>query len=158
MKRATMRRVAFVLVVGLVSVMIFASPVIGAKAKRIPLWYEGSLVTGNLLGGVEPGEPGFRPLPERQNKSSNDPLYVIQNNPNQEVTPEVIAHVPGDREYTGGRWRVIFVEFNDSIAPADRPNVTSVSQIFALAAAGSVDIVDAGVSFECPVVSRSFDD
>ena len=129
----------------------------GKAAKKIPLWYEGELVTGNLLRGAEPGQEGFIPLPEAQASSSHDRLYLIQNNPNQEVTPEVIAHVPGDPEYTGGRWRLIFAVFNDTLAPEDRPNVTSVDQLLELVDTGAVDLIDAGVSFECPVVSRTFD-
>jgi len=35
-------------------------------------------------------------------------------------------------------------------------NVTSVGQLLDLVAGGAVELTEAGVSFECPVVSRTF--
>ena len=130
--------------------MAAASP-----AVLIPLWHDGNLVTGLLLRGAEPGQPGFIPLPAAQAGSSNDIIYVIQNNPNQMGAHEVITHIPGERGYTGGRWTVVFVAFNNMLAPAARPNVVSASQVLALAAAEAVDLVFPGVYFECPVVSST---
>lgn len=129
----------------------------GGAAKRIPLWYNGHLVTGLLLHGAEPGQPGFVPLPAAQAKSSNDLIYVIANDPNQETTPEVIALAPGDSLFTGGRWKVVSVVFNDTIAPALRPQVTSQAQILALEKAGAVDLIQTDTYFVCTIVdTRSF--
>ena len=153
------RRVVGAVMASLILAASLAAPVLANNGKPgafIPLWYNDTLVTSLLPRGAEPGQPGFIPLPAAQAGSSNDTIYVIQNNPQQSVTPEVIAHVPGDPEYTGGRWKVMFVVFNDAIPAGARPNVTSVAQIDALIAAGAVDIVDPGVSFVCPVVSLSF--
>lgn len=127
-----------------------------APAKRIPIWYHGHLVTANLLQGAEPGQPGFIPLPPNQAKSSNDILYEVLNNPNQQVTPEVIQYAPGDPQFTGGRWKIVNAVFNDTLSPAQRPNVTSVDQILALEAAGAIDLVQTNIYFECTIVSSSF--
>jgi hypothetical protein len=152
-----MMRLIGSLLTGMVLTATLVGTAAASPAIRIPLWHDGQLVTGLLLRGAEPGQPGFNPLPAAQAASSNDTLYVITNNPNQSGSVEVIAHVPSDPEYTGGRWNVVFVEFNDTIPEADRPNVTSVAQIEALALAGAVDLLEPGVSFVCPVVSLSFD-
>lgn len=136
--------------------LMLAGVASAAPAKKIPIWYRGHLVTANLLHGAEPGQPGFVPLPPNQAKSSNDILYEVLNDPNQQVTPEVIQYAPGDPQFTGGRWKIVNAVFNDTLAPADRPNVTSVDQILALAEAGVVDLVETNIYFECTIVSASF--
>lgn len=145
---------AAVVVTGAIVVPGLAGAAQKEPATRIPLWHEGSLVTGLLLHGAEPGQPGFRPLPDAQTKNSDNILYVILDNEQQQTTVEVIDHVPGERGYSGGRWRVMEVGF---VSESDEIPVTSAEQVETLAAAGKVTVTDPGITFECPVVSDSWD-
>jgi hypothetical protein len=55
---------------------------------------------------------------------------------------------PGDRDYNGGRWMVIPVEWH-ATPPSQ---VTSADDLFALEAAGSISFGDPVKYFECPVI------
>jgi hypothetical protein len=55
---------------------------------------------------------------------------------------------PGDRDYSGGRWKVLPVTWH--VAPVQ---LTSAEQVLAYAAAGLLDIAsEPAVLFECPVI------
>jgi hypothetical protein len=129
----------------------------GKSGTFIPLWYEDELVTALLVRSSEPGDPNFIALPPVQDRS-NDNLYVLTNpNPLQPVTVEIIGSVPGDAGYTGGRWNVKMVTFSEALAPAQRPIITSEDGVEDAVSFGLASVADAGVEFECPVVStRSF--
>jgi len=128
----------------------------GKQGTFIPIWYEEHLVTALLIRSAEPGQPNFIPLPPVQDKSL-DNFYVLTNpNPLQPVTKEITGSIPGDVGYTGGRWNVKLVTFNETIPPAQRPIITSVAGVQDAVAMGLATVVDAGVEFVCPVVSNTF--
>ncbi len=155
----TRRKACTVLISTLLLLGGFALSVAHAQGKSpafIPLWYEDQLVTGNLIRSAEPGDPNFIALPPVQDRSK-DNLYVLTNpNPLQPVTVEVIGSIPGDVEYTGGRWNVKLVTFSEALPPVRRPIVTSLASVRDAVAQGLAMVVDAGVEFECPVVSDRF--
>lgn len=128
----------------------------GKPGTFIPIWYEDRLVTALLIRSAEPGQPNFIALPPVQDKSL-DNFYVLTNpNPLQPVTVEITGSIPGDVGYTGGRWNVKLVTFNEGIPPAGRPIITSVAGVQEAVAMGLATVVDAGVEFVCPVVSDTF--
>lgn len=128
----------------------------GKPSTFIPIWYEDGLVSSLLPRGAEPGGPNFIALPPVQDRSL-DNFYVLTNpNPLQPVTVEITGSIPGDVGYTGGRWNVKLVTFDEAIPPVGRPIITSVAGVFDAVAMGLATIVDAGVEFVCPIVSNTF--
>ena len=128
----------------------------GKQGTFIPIWYEDHLVTALLIRSAEPGQPNFLALPPVQDKSL-DNFYVLTNpSPMQPVTKEITGSIPGDVGYTGGRWNVKLVTFNESIPEAGRPIITSLAGVQDALAMGLATVVDAGVEFVCPVVSNTF--
>lgn len=127
----------------------------GQGTKFIALWYRGDLVTSLLLFGAEPGEPGFIELPAAQ--ESNDILYGLKDCglvQRLSASCEVIDSVPGDPEYTGGRWHV--KQVFSIPRGADLPFLRSRAEIDQLVADGKAEIVDTNVDFECPVTHLVF--
>lgn len=70
----------------------------------------------------------------------------------------VAAAAPGDRDYNGGRWRVIPVSFDDYNAAAaahdsnGSGNFDSEEEVLAAVAAGDAELGAVAASFECPVI------
>ena len=139
-----------------------------AKPCFIPLIFEGTLVTSVLPQCAEPGDPGFIPLPE---EGGNDIFYLIKNpHPDQGLVDkngnfvsvvEVIASIPEDTAYTGGRWHVqeVFSTLCSPVSPSCEltlPVLTSKQDILDAVDDGIAMIVDTNIDFECPVTHGIF--
>jgi hypothetical protein len=70
----------------------------------------------------------------------------------------VAEAAPGDRDYNGGRWRVVPVSFSDYDAAVvahdanGSGNFDSEEEVLAAVAAGNATLGAVATSFECPVI------
>jgi hypothetical protein len=114
-----------------------------AKKQTTQLYYEDEFVTANLPSG---GDVVFKALPENANSYPFDPIYVFvdENTGMPHAQPPVIGSIPGDKEYTGGRWQ-LFLVFG-TVASDD--DITSVGELMET----ELEITETDMYFSCPVI------
>jgi hypothetical protein len=115
-----------------------------AKKQTTQLYYEGEFVTALLPNG---GAVAFKELPENANSYPFDPIYVFVDEETEmpHAQNPLIGSVPGDKDYTGGRWQV-FLVFGTT---ADDDDITSVMDLMDM----DLEIVETQMYFSCPVIS-----
>jgi len=120
-----------------------------AKAARGQLYYEGELVDVLIpQKGKDGGDVTFKALPDSANAYPFDPIYVFvdADTGTPHAQPPVIGSVPGDSDYTGGRWQV-FLVLGTTAADDD---ITSVGDLMA----SGLTIQETDLYFECPVIGK----
>jgi hypothetical protein len=146
-KNTTLIAVA-VVVAFMLTVPVFAGGAEAAKAERTQLYYEGDLVTALIPQKGQGGSVTFKALPDNAKAYPFDPIYVFvdEDTDMPHAQNPLIGSVPGDSDYTGGRWQVHLVL--GTVAADD--DITSVA-----------DLMDSGLTikgtdmyFECPVISK----
>ncbi len=141
--------VGFALAAGLLLVAgLFAVPALAKPPIRTQLYYDGRLVDAIIPVQGDGSDVEFKPLPPTAAAYPFDPIYVFVDSATgmPHAQAPVIGSVPGDRDYTGGRWHVTLV-FGTTAAD---PDITSVGD---LKAAG-LDMMVTDKFFECPVVGK----
>ena len=115
-----------------------------AKKQTTQLYYEGEFVTALLPNG---GAVTFKELPENANSYPFDPIYVFvdEDTGMPHAQNPLIGSVPGDKDYTGGRWQV-FLVYGTTAADYD---ITSVMELMGM----ELDIMETNMYFSCPVIS-----
>ncbi|MGA1792669.1 MAG: hypothetical protein ACMUHM_01850 [Thermoplasmatota archaeon] len=115
-----------------------------AKKQTTQLYYEGEFVTALLPNG---GAVAFKELPENANSYPFDPIYVFvdEDTGMPHAQNPLIGSVPGDKDYTGGRWQV-FLVYGTTAADDD---ITSVMDLMDM----DLEIMETNMYFSCPVIS-----
>jgi len=118
-----------------------------AKAARGQLYYDGDLVDVLVpQQGKDGGDVHFQALPDNANAYPFDPIYVFvdEDTGMPHAQPPVIGSVPGDSDYTGGRWH-LFLVYGTTAADDD---ITSVGDLMS----SGLTIEETDMYFECPVL------
>jgi hypothetical protein len=143
MRRSILFAVAVVVALTL-TIPVIAGGAEAAKAQRTNLYYDGDTVTALIPNG---GAVTFKALPDNAKAYPFDPIYVFvddeTNMPHAQMA--LIGSVPGDSDYTGGRWHVHLV-FGTVAADDD---ITSVADLMA----SGLTIEETNMYFACPVIS-----
>jgi hypothetical protein len=129
------------------TVPVIAGGAEAAKAARGQLYYEGDLVDVLIpQKGKDGGDVTFKALPDSANAYPFDPIYVFVDADTEmpHAQPPVIGSVPGDSDYTGGRWQVFLVL--GTVAADD--DITSVGDLMT----SGLTIEETDLYFECPVL------
>jgi len=115
-----------------------------AKKQTTQLYYDGGLVTALI---PDEGNVVWMEIPENAMSYPFDPIYVFvdENTGMPHAQPPVIGSVPGDPEYTGGRWQ-LFLVFGTTAADDD---ITSVWELMDM----GLEIEETNMYFSCPVIS-----
>jgi hypothetical protein len=139
---------AAVVVAFMLTVPVFAGGAEAAKAQRTELYYDGDLVTALIPVKGQDGTVGFKALPDNAKAYPFDPIYVfVDDNTNApHAQNPLIGSVPGDSDYTGGRWHVHLV-FGTVAADDD---ITSVDDLMS----SGLTIVPQDAYFACPVIGK----
>jgi hypothetical protein len=148
MRRSLLVAVAVVVALAL-TVPIIAGGAEAAKAVKEQLYYDGDLVDVLIpQKGKDGGDVTFKALPDNANAYPFDPIYVFVDADTgmPHAQPPLIGSVPGDSDYTGGRWHVHLV-FGTVAADDD---ITSVDDLMD----GGLTIVPQDAYFECPVPGK----
>lgn len=147
MKRYLMAMVA---IIGALSLMVglFGTDVEAKKPGRGQLYYEDDLVDVLLPTQGDGSDVDFKEMPENAKSYPFDPIYVFvdENTDMPHAQPAVIGSVPGDKEYTGGRWHVFLVY---GTVPAD-DDITSVDELMS----SGLEIEETDTFFLCPVIGK----
>ncbi len=146
MRKSLMIAVAVVVALTL-TVPVIAGGAEAAKAARGQLYYEGDLVDVLIpQKGKAGGDVTFNALPDSAKAYPFDPIYVFVDADTEmpHAQPPVIGSVPGDSDYTGGRWQV-FLVFGTVAADDD---ITSVADLMS----SGLTIQETDLYFECPVL------
>jgi hypothetical protein len=131
------------------TVPVIAGGAEAAKAARGQLYYEGDLVDVLIpQKGKDGGDVTFKALPDSAKAYPFDPIYVFvdEDTGMPHAQPPVIGSVPGDSDYTGGRWQV-FLVFGTVAADDD---ITSVDDLLD----SGLTIEEQDLYFECPVLGK----
>ena len=122
----------------------FVAPVNAEKAQRTQLYYDGGAVTALIPNG---GNVVWKALPDNAQSYPFDPIYVFvdENTGMPHAQMPVIGSVPGDPEYTGGRWQLFLVM--GTVAADD--DIMSVEELME----SGLEIEETQMYFSCPVVS-----
>lgn len=115
---------------------------------RVELYYDGSLVDAIIPVQGDGSDVGFKPLPPSAAAYPFDAIYVFVDSETgmPHAQNPIIDSVPGDRDYTGGRWHVTLV-FGRTDGD---PHITSVEDLMA----ANLDMMETDKFFECPVVGK----
>jgi hypothetical protein len=115
-----------------------------AKKTTTQLYYDGELVTALIPNG---GNVVWKELPENANSYPFDPIYVFVDEDTMmpHAQNPLIGSVPGDPEYTGGRWQ-LFLVYGTMAADDD---ITSVMELMY----SGLEIEETNMYFSCPVIS-----
>jgi hypothetical protein len=141
--------VAVAVVVALtLTIPVIAGGAEAAKAQRTDLYYDGDTVTALIpQQAKDGGSVTFKALPDSAKAYPFDPIYVFvdddTNMPHAQMP--LIGSVPGDSDYTGGRWHVHLV-FGTVAADDD---ITSVADLMS----SGLTIEETDMYFACPVIS-----
>ncbi|MFW3147186.1 MAG: hypothetical protein ACMUIE_10300 [Thermoplasmatota archaeon] len=116
-----------------------------AKKQTTHLYYEDGYVTAILPSG---GDVAFKELPENAKSYPFDPIYVFvdEDTGMPHAQTPVIGSVPGDKDYTGGRWQVFLVLGTT----ATDDDITSVSELMG----SGLEIRETDMYFSCPVIKK----
>ncbi|MGA1821949.1 MAG: hypothetical protein ACMUIG_05425 [Thermoplasmatota archaeon] len=144
MKKHIFAIMAIAGVLALMSVVI-SGQVNAEKKQTTELYYEGELVTALIPNG---GNVNFKEIPENSRAYPFDPIYVFVDEDTMmpHAQNPLIGSVPGDSEYTGGRWQV-FLVFGTS---AEDDDITSVYDLMM----SDLEIEETNMYFSCPVIGR----
>jgi hypothetical protein len=145
MKRTLLVAVAVVVALTL-TVPVVAGGAEAAKAQRGQLYYDGEMVDVLIPQNNGRDQTGWKALPDNAASYPFDPIYVFvdEDTGMPHAQPPVIGSVPGDSDYTGGRWHLHLV-FGTVAADDD---ITSVADLMA----SGLTIEPQDVYFECPVL------
>lgn len=132
----------------LLSVTLLSGGVLAKPPVRTQLYYEGDLVNAIIPIQGDGSDVEFQPLPANAAAYPFDPIYVFvdANTGMPHAQPPIIGSVPGDTDYTGGRWHVTLVLGQ---TPAD-DDITSVEDLMN----SGLTMVQTDKFFECPVVGN----
>ncbi|MGA1820853.1 MAG: hypothetical protein ACMUHU_07595 [Thermoplasmatota archaeon] len=134
-----------VAVIGALALMVavFGAQV-EAKKQTTQLYYEGELVTALI---PNEGNVVWKEIPDNAMSYPFDPIYVFvdENTEMPHAQNPLIGSVPGDPEYTGGRWQ-LFLVYGTTAADDD---ITSVMDLMEM----ELDIMETNMYFSCPVIS-----
>jgi hypothetical protein len=147
--RKTMIATAALIITISLMVPALAGPAEAAKAVKVELYYDGDLVDALIpQKGKDGGSVTFEELPDNANAYPFDPIYVfVDENTNMpHAQNPLIGSVPGDSDYTGGRWHVHLV-FGTTAADDD---ITSVADLMS----SGLTIESTDMYFACPVVGK----
>lgn len=130
------------------AVPVVAGGAEAAKAARGQLYYDGHLVDVLIPQNSGRDQTGWKALPDNANAYPFDPIYVFvdEDTGMPHAQPPVIGSVPGDSDYTGGRWQ-LFLVFGTTAADDD---ITSVADLMS----SGLTIEEQDVYFECPVIGK----
>ncbi len=132
----------------LLSVTLLSGGVLANPPVRTQLYYEGDLVDAIIPIQGDGSDVEFQPLPANAAAYPFDPIYVfVDANTNMpHAQPPIIGSIPGDKDYTGGRWHVTLV-LGQTEADDD---ITSVEDLMS----AGLTMVQTDKFFECPVVGK----
>ena len=88
------------------------------------------------------------PAPTADNQQSYDPIFVFTDNSQLAVGEAA----PGNPSYNGGRWTVQRVTWTNT-APDEPPVLKSYEDVMAYIEQGYLTVEEAGVYFQCPLLS-----
>ena len=148
MRRTLLFAVAVVVALTL-TVPVIAGGAEAAKAARGQLYYDGQLVDVLIpQKGKDGGDVTFKALPDNAKAYPFDPIYVFVDEDTglPHAQPPVIGSVPGDSDYTGGRWH-LFLVFGTTAADDD---ISSVADLMS----SGLTIEETDMYFECPVIGK----
>lgn len=146
MRKSLLFAVALVVAFTL-TVPVIAGGANAAKAARGQLYYDGGMVDVLIpQQGKDGGDVHFMALPDNAASYPFDPIYVFvdENTGMPHAQPPVIGSVPGDSDYTGGRWQ-LFLVYGTTAADDD---ITSVGDLMS----SGLTIEETDMYFECPVL------
>jgi hypothetical protein len=142
--------IAMVAVIGVLSLMVglFGTNAEAKKPGRGQLYYEDGLVDVLIPTQGDGSDVNFKGLPENAKAYPFDPIYVFvdENTGMPHAQPPVIGSVPGDKEYTGGRWQVFLVY---GTVEAD-DDLTSIGELMS----SGLTIEETQMYFVCPVIGK----
>lgn len=146
MRKSLLFAVAIVVALTL-TIPVIAGGANAAKPGRGQAYYEGDLY--DLLApqkGKDGGAVDFKELPDNANAYPFDPIYVFVDTETDmpHAQPPVIGSVPGDSDYTGGRWQ-LFLVYGTT---ADDDDITSVYDLMN----SGLEIEETNMYFECPIL------
>jgi hypothetical protein len=147
MRKSLLVAVAVVVALTL-TVPVIAGGAEAAKAQRTQLYYDGDLVDALIPVKGQGGTVTFKALPDNANAYPFDPIYVfVDDDTNMpHAQNPLIGSVPGDSDYTGGRWQVFLVL--GTVAADD--DITSVDDLMS----SGLTIQETNNYFECPIVGK----
>jgi hypothetical protein len=130
------------------TVPVIAGGAEAAKAQRTQLYYDGDMVTALIPVKGQDGTVTFKALPDNAEAYPFDPIYVFvdEDTGMPHAQAPLIGSVPGDSDYTGGRWHVHLV-FGTVAADDD---ITSVDDLMS----SGLTIQSTDMYFACPVVGK----
>jgi hypothetical protein len=141
--------IAALAVVGIFALMtaLVAVNVEAKEPNRGQLYYDGAFVDALIpQKGRDGGDVTFKELPENSKAYPFDPIYVFvdENTGMPHAQPPVIGSIPGDKEYTGGRWHVFLVFGTEAVDD----DITSVYDLMM----SGLEIHETNMYFVCPIV------